>query len=253
MYLSDGNREACEEAVKGYPRAKFKGFSSHAAATSFVEGNRLKEKVEAEREGNNMFMQSSIIESSNGTIPFNNSTSSRNNASRPPSYARMESYDHVDGNDDDVVVIESLPTRKSAVDGNSFRSTARKRSRSSPDPFTREYKKFKMENLEVIDLTDSPPKRRSSQMSQHSSISHHPPITSARCTEPSTSLECSPEQLRILDLVEQGKNVFFTGSAGVGKSFVLKKICEMFKNMGLQNFKEFFVTASTGTPNERTG
>ena len=69
-------------------------------------------------------------------------------------------------------------------------------------------------------------------------------------SKPTTSsvktAHCSPEQRRILDLVSQGKNVFFTGSAGVGKSFVLNKITEVFKAQGLKEFSDFFVTASTG-------
>jgi hypothetical protein len=61
-----------------------------------------------------------------------------------------------------------------------------------------------------------------------------------------SNADCSIEQRRILALVSQGKNVFFTGSAGVGKSFVLQKICTMFKSQGLQQFSDFFITASTG-------
>ena len=34
---------------------------------------------------------------------------------------------------------------------------------------------------------------------------------------------CSDEQIEILKLVEGGKNVFITGSAGVGKSLVLSE------------------------------
>ena len=63
---------------------------------------------------------------------------------------------------------------------------------------------------------------------------------------PFTTADCSPQQKRILDLVSEGKNVFFTGSAGVGKSFVLNKICEQLKSQGMKQFSDFFMTASTG-------
>jgi Cdc6-like AAA superfamily ATPase len=61
-----------------------------------------------------------------------------------------------------------------------------------------------------------------------------------------TDPDCSPEQKEILALVKQGQNVFITGSAGVGKSFVVQKICQLFESRGLQRFSDFFVTASTG-------
>jgi hypothetical protein len=63
------------------------------------------------------------------------------------------------------------------------------------------------------------------------------------------SSDCSSEQKMILDLVLQGQNVFITGSAGVGKSFVVQKICQLFESRGLQRFSDFFVTASTGLRN----
>ena len=63
---------------------------------------------------------------------------------------------------------------------------------------------------------------------------------------PFTNADCSPQQKRILDFVAEGRNVFFTGSAGVGKSFVLNKVCEKLKFQGLKQFTDFFMTASTG-------
>lgn len=62
-----------------------------------------------------------------------------------------------------------------------------------------------------------------------------------------TDADCSEEQREILALVSQGANIFVTGSAGVGKSFVIQKICQLFESKGLQSFSDFFVTASTGT------
>jgi Cdc6-like AAA superfamily ATPase len=62
-----------------------------------------------------------------------------------------------------------------------------------------------------------------------------------------TDADCSEEQRKVLALVSQGANIFVTGSAGVGKSFVIQKICQLFESKGLQSFSDFFVTASTGT------
>jgi len=53
----------------------------------------------------------------------------------------------------------------------------------------------------------------------------------------------SPEQRDILQLVLEGNNVFFTGSAGTGKSFLLK---EMVRILKLRFPNQVFLTASTG-------
>ncbi len=41
--------------------------------------------------------------------------------------------------------------------------------------------------------------------------------------------QLSPEQRRVLRLVEEGRNVFFTGSAGTGKSFLLERVVAMLR------------------------
>eukprot|EP00898_Chlorokybus_atmophyticus_P009230 jgi/Chlat1/937/Chrsp108S01371 len=41
----------------------------------------------------------------------------------------------------------------------------------------------------------------------------------------------SDEQMHVLELVQQGENVFFTGAAGTGKSFLLNYIIKYFKSM----------------------
>lgn len=38
-----------------------------------------------------------------------------------------------------------------------------------------------------------------------------------------TDKDCSPEQLDIIRRVRSGQNVFFSGSAGTGKSFVISQ------------------------------
>ncbi|SCV70016.1 BQ2448_1410 [Microbotryum intermedium] len=53
---------------------------------------------------------------------------------------------------------------------------------------------------------------------------------------------CSHEQLEVLNKAREGRNVFFTGSAGVGKSFLLQEIRRLIK---FQN-REYATTAPTG-------
>lgn len=54
----------------------------------------------------------------------------------------------------------------------------------------------------------------------------------------------SPDQQRTLDLMKEGKSVFFTGSAGTGKSFLLRHGVQQLK--AIHGDKHVFVTASTG-------
>ena len=53
---------------------------------------------------------------------------------------------------------------------------------------------------------------------------------------------CTEEQRKVLEQVKAGKNVFFTGSAGVGKSFLLKEIRKMLED----EQRPYWVTASSG-------
>lgn len=54
----------------------------------------------------------------------------------------------------------------------------------------------------------------------------------------------SDEQQAVLNLIASGKNVFFTGSAGTGKSFLLASVVEQSKRM--YGAESVYVTASTG-------
>lgn len=56
--------------------------------------------------------------------------------------------------------------------------------------------------------------------------------------------DLSKEQRDVMTLVETGQNVFFTGSAGTGKSFLLKRLVTRMKAM--HDPDSVFVTASTG-------
>ncbi|GAA5844694.1 hypothetical protein JCM9279_002884 [Rhodotorula babjevae] len=53
---------------------------------------------------------------------------------------------------------------------------------------------------------------------------------------------CSDEQLAVLEQVRTGGNVFFTGSAGVGKSFLLQEITRLLEHLQ----RPYQVTATTG-------
>lgn len=57
-----------------------------------------------------------------------------------------------------------------------------------------------------------------------------------------TKKELSPAQQRVVDAVVAGRNVFFTGSAGTGKSFTMQHIIKVLKKMK----KNVYITASTG-------
>lgn len=59
---------------------------------------------------------------------------------------------------------------------------------------------------------------------------------------PSPVIELSEEQRRVLRLVESGKNIFFTGPAGTGKSVLLRAIIELLRC----KTGEVAITAPTG-------
>ncbi|KAG2142548.1 PIF1-like helicase-domain-containing protein [Suillus cothurnatus] len=59
---------------------------------------------------------------------------------------------------------------------------------------------------------------------------------------PPPEIELSEEQQRVLRLVESGKNIFFTGPAGTGKSVLLRAIIKLLR----RKFGEVAITAPTG-------
>ncbi|THV05562.1 hypothetical protein K435DRAFT_790078 [Dendrothele bispora CBS 962.96] len=56
----------------------------------------------------------------------------------------------------------------------------------------------------------------------------------------------SQEQTQILELVESGKSLFYTGSAGTGKSVLLREIIKTLKRKFGKNSDVIAITASTG-------
>ncbi|GJE87831.1 ATP-dependent DNA helicase PIF1 [Phanerochaete sordida] len=61
-------------------------------------------------------------------------------------------------------------------------------------------------------------------------------------TPPEPAIELSPEQQEVLDAVKAGRSIFFTGSAGTGKSVLLRAIIKWCRD----GDRELAVTASTG-------
>jgi len=102
-------------------------------------------------------------------------------------------------------------------------------------------------DLEIIDLTeDEPPSSFHNEKQRLSDFGFQSHSRQRQIPTNFSLDDCSPQQQKVLESVSQGKNVFFTGSAGVGKSFVLHKICQMLERQDMKKFKHFFVTASTG-------
>ncbi|KAG2345305.1 hypothetical protein BDR05DRAFT_130881 [Suillus weaverae] len=59
---------------------------------------------------------------------------------------------------------------------------------------------------------------------------------------PPPAIKLSEEQQRVLRLVESGKNIFFTGPAGTGKSVLLRAIIDLLR----RKFGGIAITAPTG-------
>ncbi|XP_076601816.1 ATP-dependent DNA helicase PIF1 [Chaetodon auriga] len=85
--------------------------------------------------------------------------------------------------------------------------------------------------------------RTGQQVKRSRSDTNFSPVKANPSKKPILSLpsrQLNKEQAAVLSAVLSGKNVFFTGSAGTGKSFLLKRI------MGSLPPKSTFATASTG-------
>lgn len=69
-----------------------------------------------------------------------------------------------------------------------------------------------------------------------------PPPVPTPVVPPAPTIQLSPEQQQVLNMVKTGKNVFFTGSAGTGKSVLLREIIKWCRGQE----RTTAVTATTG-------
>ena len=178
----------------------------------------------------------SIVASRSGSLPINNR------------YGRSGSY--LDVTEDDFEILSVAQRWPSLIDEATQVAPSRtKRHPSISCDYA--HKKARISEIEIIDLTDSPPKKRDTLTASFPPPSSAVPENRSIRSQPTSSArftldDCSPEQKYVLKLVTQGENVFYTGPAGVGKSFVLNKICQLFENRNKKRFIDFFITASTG-------
>ncbi|KIK71394.1 hypothetical protein GYMLUDRAFT_332817 [Collybiopsis luxurians FD-317 M1] len=119
----------------------------------------------------------------------------------------------------------------------------------SLSPNRKEYPESDSE-VEIVSISPAPSTSTSKQKQKapnHESddsdieIIEPPPSTSSANADP-TEIVLSPEQRKVLSKVKSGKNVFFTGSAGTGKSVLLREIIRHFR----ESNRNVAITASTG-------
>lgn len=81
-----------------------------------------------------------------------------------------------------------------------------------------------------------------------------PPTAPSGLSVPEPQVQLSSEQRHVLEMVKRGKSVFFTGSAGTGKSVLLREIIKFCRNAeGHHNWGRLGVTASTGIASVNIG
>jgi hypothetical protein len=86
-----------------------------------------------------------------------------------------------------------------------------------------------------------------------------PPAAAAAAAPPSSRVQLaltaaraalSPEQLVVLDAVRSGRSIFLTGSAGTGKSFVLKALVDVLR---ATDGSDVCITAASGAAADNVG
>jgi hypothetical protein len=75
-------------------------------------------------------------------------------------------------------------------------------------------------------------------------VTDNGPGSNTPSTDQSDTIELSEEQKEVVKMCERGDSVFFTGSAGTGKSVCLRHIIRRLRD---RYGESVFVTASTGT------
>lgn len=86
----------------------------------------------------------------------------------------------------------------------------------------------------------------SSKQNASSSSKRTPSHTTTGISKSSASISLSQEQNHILKLAQEGKSLFYTGSAGTGKSVLLREIIKTLRKKYVSIPDAVAVTASTG-------
>eukprot|EP00796_Vickermania_ingenoplastis_P010942 gene10942-7596_t len=83
------------------------------------------------------------------------------------------------------------------------------------------------------------------QQQQELTVPNPPPLTMELLQRVNSerSIPLSAQQMRALLLAAQGANLFITGGAGTGKSFLLREICDLLRT---REQRRVYVTATTG-------
>ncbi|KAK8007209.1 hypothetical protein PG989_001199 [Apiospora arundinis] len=122
--------------------------------------------------------------------------------------------------------------------------------RSVPIEETREGGLVKPESFTPSVVKDSPPSSPADELGsrcvEKGVLGPGPSLPAVRFFSPEPSLDTEPvlcpEQAALVDLICAGRNVFYTGSAGCGKSTVLKAFTKRLEGMG----KKVHILAPTG-------
>ena len=151
-------------------------------------------------------------------------------------------YQHVidvsdkNGEDIDEVCKKFRVTRESVDKFRKYKEDSKDKKKKKPETVT--------ENKEVEeDIEDETSKQIAELQKQIDSLKNKKENKKMPVKEIVTENEIlSEKQQEAYDLIKQGKNIFLTGSAGHGKTYLIKKIFKDFKNK-----KNIGVTSTTGT------
>ncbi|CAL1714612.1 unnamed protein product [Somion occarium] len=133
-------------------------------------------------------------------------------------------------------VLASYPSSQSGLSSSSSNSTLKRPATTHPEPANKRRQLPSSWNRD-------PPTAHTTQ--SRNTIGTVTPKTSSVPTKPGL-VALSQEQTHILRLVEQGNSVFYTGSAGTGKSVLLREIIKTLKKRYSKVPDAIAVTASTG-------
>ncbi|RLN68356.1 hypothetical protein BBJ28_00002239, partial [Nothophytophthora sp. Chile5] len=141
-------------------------------------------------------------------------------------YSRITQFNLRGGDPAEMQALRDFCLRTGGVSKSKFAVAAVPISRSTPvSPVPERRVGVKRPRSALTDLTNSSPepKRRPADGQRYRKISRHETTLSQ---SERTKTQLTEEQQRVLRLVADGKSVFFTGSAGTGKSFLLQHLLQ---------------------------